>query len=190
VSEAARPYFCSSFKGVVYCPRSLMFGNALGPFAFSRVTKPIITFFRALQIRCMGYVDDFLFADRPGEAEALVPFVLEVFDLLGWQINSKSHLTPTPKIEFLGMGLDSNRFEYYITQEKLKKARGLIDTISPDASKCRPVLLSDVRALTGFLISQSIACPPLSVWTRDLLREASTWVSHASPCRATVWKKS
>ena len=50
-----------------------------------------------------------------------MPFVLEVFDLLGWQINSKSHLIPTPKIEFLGMGLDSDRFEYYIIKEKLKK---------------------------------------------------------------------
>jgi hypothetical protein len=173
ISEASRPYFCSEFEGVVYCPRSLLFGNSLGPYAFSRVTKPIITFLRALGIRCMGYVDDFLFADSPKTANTLVPFVLDLFATLGWEINAKSHLTPSLMIEFLGMGLDTTSFEYRLTPEKVERAQSLVDALLPSAQNGSAVLLADVRELTGFLISQTIACPPLSVWTRDLLRDAS-----------------
>jgi hypothetical protein len=160
-------------------PRSLLFGNSLGPWCFSRVTKPIVTFLRALEIRCLGYVDDFLFSDSPEKALKLVPFILDLFATLGWEINEKSHLTPSPTIEFLGMGLNTTMFEYHITPEKVERAHSLVDTLLPAAMAGRPVLLSDVRALTGFIISQTIACPPLSVWTRDLLRDASSCASKS-----------
>jgi hypothetical protein len=130
-------------------------------------------------VRTMSYVDDFIFAASPEEAGALVPFVLELFDLLGWQINQKSVLTPTPIIEFLGMELNSKSFEYNITAEKVEKAHSLVNALLPAARAGSLVLLADVRALTGFLISQSIACPPLSVWTRDLLRDASACASRS-----------
>jgi hypothetical protein len=129
----------------------------------------------------MGYVDDFLFAETPEEAEALVPFVLEVISTLGWAINEKSQLIPSPTAEFLGTGINTTLFEYFITPEKLARATELLAKVMPQAIAGIPVTLDDTRSLTGFLSSQTIACPPLSVWTRDLhiLTSACAKLGHS-----------
>jgi hypothetical protein len=160
MSQRARPMFCFRFKGVVYCPNSLMFGSSLGPMYFCKIARPILTVLQSLGRRCMGYVDDWLFAARPADAGALVPLVLDLFSMLGWVVNAKSHLNPTSRIQFLGMGLDSEIHEYFITPAKLERGNLLLDDAIRGSSE-GPVTLDSVRGLTGFLQSQTLAAPPL-----------------------------
>ncbi len=56
-----RKYLCFVWRGHTFCWTVLLFGVKSAPYLFSRVIKELIKFFRASDIRCTAWVDDFIF---------------------------------------------------------------------------------------------------------------------------------
>jgi hypothetical protein len=61
MEDSAAPYLCVFWGGKYYAFLCLMFGHALGPFYFTKLTRPILAFFRTLLLKVLGYLGTFSF---------------------------------------------------------------------------------------------------------------------------------
>jgi hypothetical protein len=57
MEDSAAPYLCVFWGGKYYAFLCLMFGHSLGPFYFTKMTRPILAFFRSLLLKVLGYID-------------------------------------------------------------------------------------------------------------------------------------
>lgn len=102
-----------------------VFGIASMPRLFSRVIKPVIAKLHRLGIRCLAYLDDFLFAAST-RALAIIhtSVALKLLRSLGLQINeAKSETTPKQAIVFLGFKFDTTRWRVSVPADKIEALR-------------------------------------------------------------------
>ena len=105
-------------------------GLTSAPRIFTKLLKPVLSHLRKLGILVSCYLDDFLFF--AGSAESLqvnVTYALHLLDSLGLTVNlTKSVLTPSQEIEFLGVILNSVSMTATLTARKKErvKAQGLL----------------------------------------------------------------
>ena len=87
----------------------LPFGLSCAPWVFTKVMKPIAIFLRSMGVRMIVYIDDILLlGDSPNQVETHLQALVFLLTNLGFIINySKSITTPTQKIEYLGLLVDS-----------------------------------------------------------------------------------
>jgi hypothetical protein len=170
--------FCFEHEGQVYCPFVLMFGNALGPFFFSKISKPISSFFRALLIRCMSYVDDWLFAEHKDKADRTAIFTLGILRMLGWSINDKGQTIPLVTAPFLGMGLHAKKHWFYVLEEKVIRGRKMIKDLRDRIDNNERVCVKDCERVTGFMESLVLAIPAVRVWTAQIYRQTNRADRH------------
>ena len=98
------------WRGVLYADTSLPFGIRAAPPVFNRITQAVVRRLRALGIKAvLGYIDDF-WVCAPTENECLRAYdvVIQVLQDLGFDVNKKKCVTPTQRLIFLGIELDSN----------------------------------------------------------------------------------
>jgi hypothetical protein len=55
--QEALPWNCFMWEGKCYSARSLLFGNSLGPWFFTKLGRPILGFLRTIGVPCTAYVD-------------------------------------------------------------------------------------------------------------------------------------
>src|SRR6185312_5745706 len=104
------PLFGFEFAGKHYAYTVLPFGFSQSPFVFHKVTRQVTAFCRAIGLRMISYLDDFLFASSSREnAVAISEFTTWLFGFLGFNVNhAKSMLDPSQSAEFLGFALNSS----------------------------------------------------------------------------------
>jgi hypothetical protein len=146
----------------------LVFGYSQGPMYFSKLLRPVAAFFRVLGVRVIVYIDDSMWSESPDKVMRLVGLVRRVFDALGWEFNSKSEWVPAESVTFLGLVVDAERYEIRASPESLARAKALIGVLREKAEAGQPLLVRDLRVLTGKVICLSLANPALRVWTREL----------------------
>lgn len=124
-------FLCFSWKGVLYKFVVLPFGLAPAPRVFTKVMKPVFATFRQNGIRCCFYIDDSLMMNQDyTKCKLENQTVVQELDNLGFTINeSKSILTPTQKLEFFGVIIDTVQFKVFLTKEKIDKIKSLSSTI-------------------------------------------------------------
>ncbi len=104
-----RPFLRFAFEGRAYQYKALPFGLSLSPRVFTKVVEAALVPLREAGIRILNYLDDWLIM---AQSRALLcehrDMVLSHLSRLGLQVNrEKSKLSPTQRISFLGMELDS-----------------------------------------------------------------------------------
>ena len=89
------------------------------------LTDTVINYFRSLGIRCLGYIDDYVFAAESEEiAKRLAVFVRHTLANLGLVINDeKSHLSPSQRIEALGIIINTKDHVFEAPADTLGGAR-------------------------------------------------------------------
>lgn len=194
-----------SWKGLFYVYKVLPFGLATAPWCFHKVARVVVGVLRALGIRLISYMDDFLFFLKLIAGPVTRSLVLGLFSASGFVVNLiKSKLFFVTRIEHLGFVIDTVLGLYEVT---LKRWTGLQDLISSLLSSARhPV--RKLAKFTGHVVSMMLALGPIArmftraayhliagcddVWsawvtvTPELRRELSFW---AGECRSSFTSK-
>ncbi|CAL4115139.1 unnamed protein product, partial [Meganyctiphanes norvegica] len=87
----------------IYVFQYLPFGLSTGPWAFTRVIKPIKGYLHRLKIMIHSFLDDFLLLHGTQEGlREVTSVVLSLFEKLGFRVNfKKSLLTPSQTVKYL-----------------------------------------------------------------------------------------
>ena len=146
-------YLGFEWQGVFYVYTSLPFGLAPACWAFSKITRELISRWRRLGHRCSGFIDDSIHAGQV--KEGLEHFVKNtvIADLTaaGFIINTKkSPLVAVQIKKYLGMLIDSIKGCMWVPIERLEIVRSLIHEATSRAVQCPRKLL---EVITGNLIS-------------------------------------
>jgi hypothetical protein len=102
--------FCApGSSNTVYQWAALPFGLSWSPFVFTRVLRPVIRRMRKAGYQIFAYLDDLLLMG-PSQFHVLqgTQLLLSLLCSLGWTVHlTKSVLTPTQCVDFLGTTIDS-----------------------------------------------------------------------------------
>lgn len=160
------PYSCFEFKGKFYCSLVPNFGWSLCPFYFTKVTRPLVGFFRVLGVDCSIYLDDFLFGARPENEDIVYAFTTGVIKQLGWTISEKSMKKAEWEAVFLGVLIDARKMEYRVPQTKVERLLATLRNLTTANS----VSTEALHSLEGTLGSMSLAIPAVMIWVRYFAR--------------------
>ena len=166
IEEKSTYYQCFFWKGKYYRALVLLFGFCQAPFVFTKICRVIVRFCGALLIKLVNFVDDFLFSEEPEKITGLQKFINELFALLGWTFSVKDNQFGD-KVKFLGFIVDSNQRKFRIPDSVAEKVKRMID-VTCEASWQRKLLtVTDMRRVTGKLVSLKLAIPSVTIWLRD-----------------------
>lgn len=147
---------------------ALPFGLATAPRVFTKVLAPLMALLRARGIAVIPYLDDLL-VKAPSKADCLssLSISLDTLSRFGWVINrQKSSLVPSPRLEFLGMILDTQAARIFLPQDKI---RSLQSGVSLLCSSSHQSIRFSMRVL-GRMVSCFEAIPYAQFHTRLLQR--------------------
>jgi len=154
-------YLRFSVLGDNYQFTCLPFGLSCAPWAFTKLLKPVMALLRHRGIKIIIYIDDMLLiADSPAQVSEHVEAVQFVLENLGFVLNvEKSITTPSQKLEFLGLIVDTTTMQVCLPGEKIKQIRA-------EAVKLRQTSQVRARTMSQFLgklsaASQAIFPAPL-----------------------------
>lgn len=156
------------FLGQLYQFNCMCFGLNIAPFVFTKLIKPIVTSLRTQGFPSIAHLDDFLLSGRNNnECLKNVNTTVSLLEKLGFLINySKSCLTPTRTMQFLGFIYDSVAMTIGVPNNKQKYIVQLVsDFLLRDHCQIR-----EFAHLVGVLVS---VCPATRygwVYTKRLER--------------------
>ncbi len=190
-----RPFLRFAFEGRAYQYKALPFGLSLSPRVFTKVVEAALVPLREAGIRILNYLDDWLIL---AQFRALLcehrDMVLSHLSRLGLQVNrEKSKLSPTQRISFLGMELDSVNLTARLSEERAQSMLRCLESL-----QCkRAVPLKHFQRLLGHMASSAAITPlgllhmrPLQRWLHDRVprwawRHGTYRVSLTPSCRRT-----
>ena len=108
-----------SWRGEVYVDRALPFGLRSAPKIFSAVADVIawVLYKEGIKYQ-LHYLDDFLFLEAPGTSQSLA-IAMKMFQALNIPIATHKTEGPATTLVFLGILIDTHRFELRLPAEKL-----------------------------------------------------------------------
>ncbi len=117
------------WEGATYIDRSLPFGLRSAPKIFTAVADMF-----AWAIHCNGvryilhYLDDFLLLGAPGssETELALTTTTHTFETLGVPVATHKTEGPAPELTFLGILIDTNKFQLRLPADKLNRLRLMV----------------------------------------------------------------
>ena len=130
------PKYCKylrfAFQNNLYQFKVLPFGLSTAPRMSTKVLSPVIGYLHRSGIHIYPYLDDCLIVGKSQEQliQALI-LTIQVLQRVGFLINyKKSHLTPSQKLMFLGMQLDTVSQRAFLPREKADKYKAHVFTWS------------------------------------------------------------
>ncbi len=101
-------FLCFRWQNKVYQWLVLPFGVKSTPYIFSKHIREVVNYFRACDIRCTAWVDDFVFMLHRFSVQDKWAFVHNTLCSLGWDLNyDKCDLTFSTSTQFVGFVLHS-----------------------------------------------------------------------------------
>ena len=185
------------WQGQYYVFTQLPFGLAPACWAFSKLTREVLTFFRRQGITCTGYIDDSAYASASQEQLMCHQrTVLLTWENLGFLLNwEKSQLTATRTLKYLGMWVDTAAGTFFVPEEKRLRFIHMCQLIANNPTQ--PVPVKTIASVKGQLLSMSWAFGSVAVriFSRPLdmdITAAPTWnsvirISDASLDALNFW---
>ena len=167
IATIHQKYLGFSWQGAYYVFTVLPFGLSTACYMFTKLLRPLVSYWRGQGIRIVVYLDDGLGA-AVGEANAsrASGIVCATLEQAGFQANfKKSVWQPTQRLQWLGFVLDLAQGQVEVPQEKIVK---LLDMLRQAVLK--PSLSARFLAsIVGRIISMGLAVGPVSRFmTRSL----------------------
>ncbi len=190
-----RPFLRFAFEGRAYQYKALPFGLSLSPRVFTKVVEAALVPLREAGIRILNYLDDWLIL---AQSRALLcehrDMVLSHLSRLGLQVNrEKSKLSPTQRISFLSLELDSVNLTARLSEERAQSMLRCLESLQ----RKRAVPLKHFQRLLGHMASSAAITPlgllhmrPLQRWLHNRVprwawRHGTYRVSLTPSCRRT-----
>tara|TARA_R110002050_G_scaffold11623_1_gene39052 strand:+ start:637 stop:1518 length:882 start_codon:yes stop_codon:yes gene_type:complete len=109
VQKKHQKYLGFSHRGKTYQYVVLPMGSSSSPFIFNKMLRPVLQHLRALGVRMVLYVDDFLILGQSRqECARHTQLVVSTLEDLGWHLNvEKSNFSPSQRTPFLGFVIDT-----------------------------------------------------------------------------------
>ncbi len=164
-----RPFLRFAFEGRAYQYKVLPFGLSLSPRVFTKVAEAALVLMREQGVRILNYLDDWLIlAQSQDQLCEHRDWVLSHLSQLGLRVNwEKSKLSPTQRISFLGMELDSVSQTARLTQERAQSVLNCLNTFKSRTA----VPLKQFQRLLGHMAATAAVTPlgllhmrPLQHW--------------------------
>jgi hypothetical protein len=207
IAPEHRKFFTFEVAGELLQYAALPMGWNGSPWVFTKFTQVLTSFLRSPQlasrrreflkdpvvkrpgeagwgVTILHYLDDFLLVAPTREAlQEQMVFVEKAVEALGLTINlEKSCWAPTQNLKHLGLGIDSARNIFYVTDDKRAKLRSAATTmLCTSAAQKRWVTARSVARLTGLAQSVYLAVPPARFHLRalhDCLATKRSWSSR------------
>jgi hypothetical protein len=189
VHRMFRKFLAFSWEGKVYHYNVLPFGLAISPICFTKFLRPMVQFFRLMNLRLVSYVDDFLFLLKNPDSQ-MIQLIINTFSAFGLRINlQKSILIPTQEIEFLGMILDSQKMLVKAPKSKIRNAIREAKHIKEKLVNSCPVTKRSLARFAGLAIAISKAIVPAKLMLRFVYKAMSSvkhWNEHIIPSEQLI----
>ena len=89
---------------------------------FTKLLKPVVGLLRQIGLRLIIYLDMLFMHSNKEQLETMAPLIVYLFEALGLMVNkTKSLLTPTQSLEFLGFLINSHTLSLTLPSEKSRK---------------------------------------------------------------------
>lgn len=167
VSESSRKYFAVEWRGVLYVWTVMPFGWSPACYVYQTLSSCGAAYLRSKGFNLMVFIDDIgesipkSLSERGVYESRFLFFGLPY--LQGYYVSrTKSKPVPSPRIELLGFGLDSEAQMFNVPAAKLSKIFALLD----ETLSVRRVSVSVMRSLVGKLQALSLAAPAVSLFLR------------------------
>ena len=171
IHQSDRRYLGFELAGRFFHCAALPFGLASAPRVFTKVMRAMVAHWRGRGVRCLPYLDDFLFcfADR-ATAEKAAGEIEATLLRLGLSRNTaKGQWVPTQTIDHLGVRIDSVAMRFLATPEREARIREFSGELLHLASRrARMVPKTMLAKFAGLAISTSLAVPLARMFTRTL----------------------
>ena len=165
-----------SWNGKFYQFRTLYFGLAIAPWAFTKILKPVVAYLRSLGVRLIVYLDDILIINATKEgAEVDFRFAKKVLENCGFLVNElKSVAEATQTIEFLGTRPNSVTMRLTLKEGKLQQIKNFCNS----AVHARKITLRDLSKILGNLSWAVQAVPYAQAHYRGLQAIFNNFYRH------------
>ena len=175
INKESRKYVRFEWKGNLYEFQCLMFGLGQAPTIFSKLLKVPMSLLRRISVTLIIYIDDILIiAHTCQEAYLARDSTIFLLQNLGFTINfKKSELTPSQKMEYLGVVIDSNSMTLSIPEAKARKIKEEWFTLL----KTKNVTVREASRVIGKLMSTAISLSPAPLQIRYLQRDITKTLS-------------
>ena len=161
-------YLCWKHRDKWYCPTILVFGLGTAPLIFTKIMRVPLRYMRSKDVRVTNIIDDFLWAARPAEVDALVATVKTVLPQLGWSFNDKCRFTPSDRVIYMGMVIDAANFQVLAQEDRVRETLQLVMTLHGKASRGMWVTVLELQRLAGKIMSMSLALDGARAFTRGI----------------------
>ena len=161
IRESDTKFLCFQWKDRYFAFQFLPFGLSSAPRAFTKICRPIAAHFRALGIRLLVYLNDWLLiANSRDQAIRDFQYVTSFLESLGFLVNQEiSCGVPEQVVEHLGLIVDSRTMSFALPNEKISRIIWLIETaLSRDLFHLRlvsSILGNLVWAIPAFPLTQA-----------------------------------
>ena len=157
-------WFCLGHQTFQF--RVLCFGLSMAPQVFTRVMAQISSIMHRFGYRILCYLDDWLVLGSSfQEITQARNFLLRLCQELGVLVNlSKSSLTPSQSLDYLGMALQTTYLRAFPTRARIQKVLSLVEEFV--SSRQQP--LSAWRSLLSMMSSMSALVPGARLRMRSL----------------------
>lgn len=126
-----------------YVDNRLCFGLSCAPFIFNRISNAIVRMMGRRGFRAVvNYLDDFLIGSTQEECQRGLLTLINLLHYLGFNVSWRKVVSPTQRITFLGIELDSSIMSLRLPEDKLTLLTDLVNTFSHEASASKPQLQS------------------------------------------------
>ncbi|XP_072219103.1 uncharacterized protein [Leuresthes tenuis] len=168
-----RQFLRFAFQGQAYQFKVMPFGLSLAPRIFSRCVAAALAPIQARGLTILPYLDDWLIVSPTAEqAVRDTAWLLGHVNRLGITVNySKSRLTPSQKVNYLDMTLDSLSMRAFLSQKRVENIMQLIGCFQTGRVFTYGLFLR----LLGMLMAASMVIPlgllslrPLQIWVNTL----------------------
>ena len=172
IDEADRRFLRFQFDSELFEFTCLPFGLSTAPYVFTKIMKPVVSYWRSHGFVVVVYVDDFiLMVDSYTEWYQNIEETHSLLQDLGFIIHhEKSLMTPSQKCKYLGFVFDSIRMTVELPTVKKEKIQDLISRFS-STSACK---IRDFAQFIGILVAASPALT-MDGHTQKVLSERSIW---------------
>ena len=152
---------------------ALPFGLSSACHLFTKLTRPLVYFWRSQGIISFMYIDDGLIISPDHASAQSSKIIVRNTIINSGFVPSKTKCIwePTEEIQYLGLIIDSRNLLFHIPQEKLFKFLSTISAILSAHQANNSVPVKQLACFTGQVISMSLALGPIArLMTRDSYR--------------------
>ncbi|KAI2645853.1 Transposon Ty3-G Gag-Pol polyprotein [Labeo rohita] len=171
-----RKFLRFAYQGTAYEFMTVPFGLSLAPRTFCRCIEAALSPLRTAGLRVSAYLDDLLLCSPSRQqAETDTKSLVSHLVSLGFKINeTKSCLVPTQEIVYLGLRLNSDQYQAFLSEERIRSIRGCLSLFQ----KGRKVPFRLCLRLLG-LMASTVSVIPLGLLR---MREFQNWTASLHLC--------